>query len=50
MKTAQGQERLATCAFRVPINGQLESMCAINASDLRKTYYGQTSQPVSPVT
>jgi hypothetical protein len=50
MATPQGQERLATCAFRVPINGQLESMCAVNASDLRKTYYRQISRTSSTVT
>jgi molybdenum cofactor biosynthesis enzyme MoaA len=50
MNTAQGQERLAICAFRVPINGRLESMCAVNASDLRKTYYRQISQTFSAVT
>jgi hypothetical protein len=43
MNTTQGQERLAICAFRVPINGRLESMCAVNASALRKTYYRQIS-------
>jgi hypothetical protein len=50
MNTPQGQERLATCAFRVPINGRLESMCAVNASDLRKTYYRQISGTGSAVT
>jgi hypothetical protein len=41
MKTAQGQERLAACAFQVPINGRLESMCAVNALGLREAYYRQ---------
>jgi hypothetical protein len=50
MGTAQGQERLACCAFRVPINGRLESMCAVNASALRQTYYRQISQTGSTVT
>src|SRR5882724_2328402 len=50
MNTAQGQERLAICAFRVPINGRLESMCVVNASDLRKTYYRQISQTFSALT
>jgi hypothetical protein len=43
METAQGQERLAVCAFRVPINGRLESMCAVNALGLREAYYRQIS-------
>jgi MoaA/NifB/PqqE/SkfB family radical SAM enzyme len=43
MITAQGQERLAACAFRVPINGRLESMCAVNALGLREAYYRQNS-------
>ena len=45
MKTAQGEERLAACAFRVPISGQLEPMCAVNALDLREAYYRQISSP-----
>jgi hypothetical protein len=44
MKTSLGQQRLDACAFRVPINGRLESMCAVNASDLRETYYRQLTQ------
>jgi uncharacterized radical SAM superfamily Fe-S cluster-containing enzyme len=43
MKTVQGKERLAACAFRVPINGRLEPMCAVNALSLRETYYRQIS-------
>lgn len=43
MKTAQGEERLAVCAFRVPINGRLEPMCAVNALGLREAYYHQNS-------
>jgi MoaA/NifB/PqqE/SkfB family radical SAM enzyme len=45
MKTPQGEERLAACAFRVPINGHLESMCAVNALGLREAYYRQISTP-----
>jgi hypothetical protein len=43
METAQGQERLAACAFRVPIDGRLESMCAVNALGRREAYYRQIS-------
>jgi uncharacterized radical SAM superfamily Fe-S cluster-containing enzyme len=46
MKTAQGEERLAACAFRVPINGRLEPMCAVNALGLREAYYRQISTAV----
>jgi MoaA/NifB/PqqE/SkfB family radical SAM enzyme len=45
MKTVQGEERLAACAFRVPINGRLEPMCAVNALGLREAYYRQISTP-----
>jgi hypothetical protein len=43
METAQGQERLAACAFRVPINGRLQSMCSVNAVGMREAYYRQIS-------
>lgn len=49
MNTAQGQERLAACAFRVPINGRLESMCAVNALGLREAYYHQIQRSHSKV-
>lgn len=37
--TPEGQERLDLCAFKVSINGKLESMCAVNALGLREEYY-----------
>ena len=40
--TALGQERLAACAFQVPINGVLQPMCAVNALGLREAYYRAT--------
>ncbi len=42
--TPEGQERLDACAFKVSINGKLESMCAVNALGLREEFYrnGQT--------
>jgi hypothetical protein len=49
MNTTQGQERLAACAFRVPINGRLESMCAVNALGLREAYYRQIQRSLSKV-
>jgi hypothetical protein len=38
--TPLGRERLAACAFRVPIDGRLEPMCAVNALGLRDAFYG----------
>ncbi len=37
--TPLGRERLAACAFRVPIDGRLEPMCAVNALGLREAFY-----------
>jgi hypothetical protein len=37
--TPGGRERLAVCAFRVPLGGRLEPMCAVNALGLRDAYY-----------
>jgi hypothetical protein len=39
-----GQERLANCAFRVPVNGRLEPMCAVNALGLRDDFYTAAGQ------
>ena len=39
LATPKGQERLAACAFRVPVNGSLQPMCAVNALGLREAYY-----------
>ena len=43
--TLLGQERLAACAFRVPINGKLEPMCAVNTTGLREHVYRQSPGP-----
>ncbi len=37
--TPLGQERLEVCAFKVSINGELKSMCAVNALGLREDFY-----------
>jgi hypothetical protein len=42
-----GQERLSACVFRVPIDGGLEPMCAVNAHDIRARYY-QSMERVTP--
>ncbi|HYW32975.1 MAG TPA: radical SAM protein [Gemmatimonas sp.] len=34
-----GQERIAHCVFTVPINGQMMSMCEVNALGIREQYY-----------
>ncbi len=39
LATPLGQERLEVCAFKVPINGELKSMCAVNALGLREEFY-----------
>lgn len=36
LETPKGRERLAACAFRVPIDGRMVSMCEVNASGMRK--------------
>ncbi|MEM9294016.1 MAG: hypothetical protein AAGD01_20215 [Acidobacteriota bacterium] len=33
--TPLGQERLDACVFQVPVDGQMVSMCTLNATDLR---------------
>ena len=43
--TPLGQERLDVCAFKVAINGELKSMCAVNALGLREDFY-RAKQPV----
>ncbi|MFN0066322.1 MAG: radical SAM protein [Limisphaerales bacterium] len=37
--TPPGRERLAACSFRVPVDGVLQPMCAVNALGLREAYY-----------
>lgn len=39
MATPLGAERLASCAFRVPLDGGLAPMCAVNAGGLRDRFY-----------
>lgn len=44
LETPLGQERLALCAFKVPVDGRLESMCAVNALGMRERYYAGASE------
>ncbi len=46
MNTPNGQERIRACAFKVPLNGEMISMCAVNANDYRKNYYQQLLQGI----
>ncbi len=39
--TPHGQERLQACVFKVPLNGEMISMCAANAKGYRENYYEQ---------
>ena len=34
--TELGRQRLAACVFRVPVDGEMVSMCEVNAGVLRK--------------
>jgi hypothetical protein len=45
--TPVGRERLASCAFRVPVDGRLEPMCAVNALGIRDRVYRQTAAGAS---
>ncbi len=36
VETVSGRQRMAACAFRVPIDGEMVSMCALNATDRRR--------------
>jgi hypothetical protein len=39
-----GAERKSVCVFRVPIDGRLEPMCAVNASGMRTRFYESTKK------
>jgi hypothetical protein len=39
-----GAERQSVCVFRVPIDGRLEPMCAVNASGMRTRFYKSTKK------
>lgn len=47
LETADGQDRLAHCVFRVPINGELMSMCEVNALGVRERYYAELATAVT---
>ncbi len=39
IETPLGRERLAHCVFQVPVDGELVSMCEVNALGIRERYY-----------
>ncbi len=39
LETPHGQERLAHCVFHVSVDGELMSMCEVNALGVREQYY-----------
>jgi MoaA/NifB/PqqE/SkfB family radical SAM enzyme len=47
--TPEGRERLDVCAFKVSINGKLESMCAVNALGRREEFYREGQPAVAHV-
>ena len=48
LETEVGKERLAACLFRVPINGEMVSMCRVNAGGVREEFYaGGAARPAT---
>ena len=41
LETPRGRERLAACVFRVPVNGEMVPMCAVNAAGVREAFYAR---------
>ncbi|MEM1452162.1 MAG: hypothetical protein AAF957_21815 [Planctomycetota bacterium] len=41
LESDEGQEREAACVFRVPVRGELVSMCRVNATTLRREIYAE---------
>jgi hypothetical protein len=44
LATPTGRERLAHCVFLVPVDGELVSMCEVNATGIRERYYAQLAR------
>jgi len=49
LATPRGQERLALCAFQVPVGERMVSMCEVNAGGIRERYYAALRAPRRPV-
>lgn len=48
LATDRGQERLAACLFRVPVNGEMVSMCRVNAGGVREAFYAKSGTAAPP--
>jgi hypothetical protein len=44
LESPLGRERLAHCVFQVPVDGELLSMCEVNALGVRERYYAQLAR------
>ena len=44
LNTEVGKARLAQCVFHVPVNGELVSMCEVNALGVRDRYYADLAR------
>lgn len=49
LQTDEGQARLAHCVFHVPINGELKSMCEVNALGIRDEYYASLIPDIASI-
>jgi hypothetical protein len=51
IRTDTGRDRLAACAFKLPVDGRMVSMCEVNATGVREAFYarapGGASRPPS---
>ena len=44
LTTDEGKQRLAQCVFHVPVNGELVSMCEVDALGVRDRYYADLAR------
>ena len=44
LRSEEGQARLAQCVFHVPVDGELVSMCEVNATGIRDRYYADLAR------
>jgi hypothetical protein len=48
LASRKGQERLSACTFRVPVDGEMVSMCRVNAGGVREAVYARTAATSNP--
>ncbi|MBT3931356.1 MAG: radical SAM protein [Rhodospirillaceae bacterium] len=48
LDTPAGRERISHCAFKVPIDGELKSMCEVNGAGLRDRLYANMAAMDAP--